>query len=259
MQGFYKNYKNVIQNEKLTRTQQVVLGVILDKAKYYKGKQFYCYEEWIAAEVRCSRRTVIRAIKRLEELEIIVVKKNYNKTIQKTTNYYSINNNAVNNGEENMVNNTITEIANKQFKTVKNEKEVVSDEILSNVKKCLKKGVNKKNEGIVYLPGINKSTGYDYSTILKAVEVLNERGDIEYTPNEKDGKIYHNYSISIKGTIKEWEQICIAAYGQSRGDMDYLNKVSMYNKQFVENGIDNKELIKVMMNVLNKYGNKKLA
>lgn len=305
MKQFFKKYQEVLQDERLTRTQGDIISVLINRAEYH-NKPFYCYESWIASEVRCSRRTVIRAIKYFEEIGLVSISKVYNKVTKKTTNYYTVNIDTFNNKvveetkevvsgvdaptvkeevievvntvkEENIMNNTNDEIPYdllypyeaemieamsipiNDFSTPKTEEKVNNEEMINNVKECLKKAANKDNKGVVYCPELMKEYGYKYRDIVECVKELEKRGELTYTPTEKNSKLYHNYTLSIKGTIKEWEQICIAAYGQSKGNMDYLNKVSMYDKQFSENGIANEELVKVMMNVLNKYGNKKIA
>lgn len=298
MKQFYKLFREVLQDDRLTRTQKDIISIIFNRAEYYKGKQFYCYESWIASEVKCSEKTVKRAIKHFETLGYININKVYNKKTRKTTNYYLVNFDVMNTRmveetgtsgvaveKTEVVNEVVVETAPvvddmppmellypyeaeyaealtipiNDFSTPKTEEKVDNEEIVNNVKRCLKKAANKDNKGVVYFPDIMKEFNYKYRDIVEAVKELDKRGELAYTPTEKDGKIYHNYTLSIKGTIKEWEQICEAVYGQSKGDEDYYTKLSMFSNRFIKNGYKEEELVDVIVKVKNKHSNKKAA
>lgn len=89
MKTFYKLYSDVLKDKELTRTQQEILSVLLNRGEYHK-QSFYCYEQWIADEVDCSIITVKRAIKEFERLGYISIKRTYSKETRKTTNYYTV-------------------------------------------------------------------------------------------------------------------------------------------------------------------------
>lgn len=89
MKTFYKLYSDVLKDKELTRTQQTILSVLINRGEYHK-QAFYCYEDWIASEVDCSVRTVKRAIKEFEKLGYISINRTYNKETRKTTNYYTV-------------------------------------------------------------------------------------------------------------------------------------------------------------------------
>ena len=255
MKQFYKLFREVLQDDRLTRTQKDIISIIFNRAEYYKGKQFYCYESWIASEVKCSEKTVKRAIKHFETLGYININKVYNKKTRKTTNYYLVNFDVMNNKmveetgtsgvaveKTEVVNEVVVEttpvvddippmellypyeaemieamsIPINDFSTPKTEEKVDNEEIINNVKECLKKAANKDNKGIVYFPEIMKKYNYKYRDIAEAVKELDKRGELTYTPAEKEGKIYHNYSFpkvmskeEYETLKKEWWEFCV--------------------------------------------------
>ena len=109
MKQFYKKYRDIFQMETLTRTQKDIITILINRAEYHNNKPFYCYESWIATEVKCSEKTVKRAIKHFAEIGLLDIKRTYNKETHKTINYYTINfdttNNEVVNETENVVSN----------------------------------------------------------------------------------------------------------------------------------------------------------
>lgn len=263
MKQFYKLFREVLQDDRITRAQREIISVIFNRAEYYNNKPFYCYESWIASETKCSIITVKRAIKHFETLGYINITKNYNKKTRKTTNYYTVNFDVMNTKmveetkevvsgvdapmvkeevievvntvkEENVMNNTNDEIPYdllypyeaemieamsipiNDFSTPKTEEKVNNEEMINNVKGCLKKAANKDNKGIVYFPDIMNEYGYKYRDIVECVKELEKRGELTYTPTEKDSKLYHNYSFpkemskeEYETLKKEWWEFCV--------------------------------------------------
>lgn len=291
MKQFYKLYQEVLANEKLTRTQQLIISVLINRAEYYNGKEFYCYVSWIASEVRCSEKTVKRAVKYFAEIGLLSINKTYNKEQKKTTNWYKLNidtkNNCVvaktelmvsgtkeieenNNNSTNIIKENMIDIENTYipdellypaeyvealtmplYNTPKKEDVVIDDDVKKNIKMWLLSNVNKQRKGTIYYPGIRDKYGYTFKQVIESAKQLTEEKIIEYHPTEKDGKLYHYYNVPINGTIQEWENICKKVYGISKGDNDYINKISGYTKKFIDNGISENDLIEIMLKVKN--------
>ena len=58
MKLFYKLYQEVANNKNISRTQQIILTLLINRAEYHNYQSFYCYEKWIASEIGCSEKTV---------------------------------------------------------------------------------------------------------------------------------------------------------------------------------------------------------
>ena len=71
MKLFYKKYRDIFQMETLTRTQKDIITILINRAEFHKNNPFYCYESWIAQEVKCSEKTVKRAIKHFAEIGLL--------------------------------------------------------------------------------------------------------------------------------------------------------------------------------------------
>ena len=268
MKRFYKLYQDVLKNDKLTRTQQQIISVLINRAEYHQYNKFYCYEEWIAQEVNCSVKTVKRAIKYFAELELIDITKVYNKVTKKTTNYYVVNidtlNNKVVEETEVVVSDTLNKVEEEQTaersetvcvpvvnSTPKTEEQVNNEEIVTNVKEYLKKSANKNRMGTVYFPEIMKKYKYTYKEIVEAVKELDRRGSITYKPSESDGKLYHSFTINTL-TINDWRKLCKKVWGESNGNQEYLQTISKYSQKFINDGISEEELVNTMIDIRRK-------
>lgn len=91
MKLFYKLYQEVANNKNISRTQQIILTLLINRAEYHNNQAFYCYEKWIASEIGCSEKTVKRAIKTFAEQGYISIDRVYNKTLKKKINFYTLN------------------------------------------------------------------------------------------------------------------------------------------------------------------------
>lgn len=253
MKQFYKLYQEVLQNEKLTRTQQAILSILINRQEYHKNKAFYCYVDWIASEIKCSERTVKRAIKYFAEIGLVSISKTYKKEIRKTTNWYRINIDTTNNGV--VVNNEVSGTMEDTNKTennmrdidevlqpidedidIKQCKMIIDNEVISNIKNHLINNINKKNKSTVYYPAIKEKFGYDYKTVIESVKQLSQQNIINYQPEEKDGKIYHYYSVPPKFNEEKYNETLGKWYDLV---VQHINKINTngYNKQMVINDL----------------------
>lgn len=291
MKQFYKLYQEVLKDDRLTSKQMLILTTLLNRGEYHDNKPFYCYEKWIASEVRCSERTIKRAIKHIAELGYINIERVYNKREKKTINYYTINfdctntkpvekiemasgtdkpTEQINNNNIEKIDNNMIDIENTYipdellypaeyvealtmplYNTPKKEDVVIDDDVKKNIKMWLLSNVNKQRKGTIYYPSIRDKYGYSFKQVIESAKQLAEEKVIEYNPVEKDGKLYHYYNVPTNGTIQEWENICKKVYGTSKGDNDYINKISGYTQKFIENGISENDLIEIMLKVKN--------
>lgn len=88
---YFKAYQEILQNKQISRTQQLIMSILLNRAEYHNFNSFYCYEQWIANELQCSLSTVKRGIKKLEEVGLVIIERTYNHQQRKTINYYTMN------------------------------------------------------------------------------------------------------------------------------------------------------------------------
>lgn len=284
MKQFYKLYQEVLANEKLTRTQQLIISVLINRAEYYNGKEFYCYESWIASEVRCSEKTVKRAVKYFAEIGLLSINKTYNKEQKKTTNWYKLNidtkNNSVvaktelmvsgtkeieenNNNSTNIIKENMIDIENtfipdeilypiEQNVNISECKMVVADDVKETIKTHLLKNVNKQNKGTIYYPAIRDKYGYSFRQVIESAKQLAEEKVIEYHPSEKDGRIYHYYNLPDDGkkrALEQWKNVCKKIWGISNGNEDYISQAAKYVDDYIKRGISVDALIDIMYSV----------
>ena len=88
--------KSIIYNKDLTAFEKILLEIFIDRQEYHNhspetdtGEWFYCYTDWIAENAGVNKRTVLRAIPKLQKLGYLLVKKeSYQNGVR---NMYSIN------------------------------------------------------------------------------------------------------------------------------------------------------------------------
>lgn len=293
MYRFYKNYRGVIRDEKLTKTQKTVYSILINRAEFHNGNKFYCFESWIAEEAVCSIRTVKRAIKHLEELGYIHITKSYNKADKKTTNYYTVNfewqkgkmvaeTGASGEGDVStpVVKTKVVKLSAIQPEPTYNEIPTTTDnikdskvvteinkDVLNDVFTYLKSNVNEAKRGVVYFPALKGQFGYNYRQVVEAVRELANRGKIEYDPQEKDGKLFHFYSISsgvitnekkYEETIGKWIDLCsnqmskLNANSTEEEKKLVLSTLSDYAGEYIVNGVTKEDLKYAIQYVYNK-------
>lgn len=251
MYRFYKSYRGILQDERLTRTQKVIISILLNRAEFHQNKKFYCYESWIANEAMCSEKTVKRAVKHLETIGLLNITQTYNKDTKKKTNFYTVNFDyskgkmveetgasgisTINNKPEEITRvevklsaepqPTYNEIPTTTADNIKDCKVVteIDKEVLNNVFTYLKSNINEAKKGVVYFPALKGQFGYNYRQVVEAVRELANRGKIEYDPQEKDGKLIHFYSLStsvvtnkakFEETLGSWIDLCSTHIGK---------------------------------------------
>lgn len=315
MKQFYKKYRDIFQMEILTRTQKDIITILINRMEYHNGEPFYCFESWIAQEVKCGIATVKRAIKHFEEIKLLTIDRHYNKQTRKTTNFYTINidtngstlvntdnvSGVVNDYEkEEIVEPSTTVVEEEQprvfdWDSIKGndliqmpvsdtdeysynsnttdddyeiyfeseeyqeqlrkeqeyiennniEKENINDmvdysntyipdelvyndafsidlkdckridnntttptineDMVNNVKEWLIKNIGKSQQGTVYYKALKEKYGYTFREVVETVKELDKRNIITYSPTEKNGKLYHYYSLKANSEEKELE------------------------------------------------------
>lgn len=296
MYRFYKSYRGILQDERLTRTQKVVLAILINRAEYYKGNKFYCFESWIASEADCSEKTVKRAVKHFESLGLIDITPTYNKTTKKKTNFYTVNfdwskgkmveetgadGTAVVEQQEVtpaptpiieaqvvklsalQPEQTYNEVTTNEDIDINNCKVVtpmapeITNEVLNNVFAYLKSNANEAKRGMIYFPSIKSKYGYDYKTVVESARALASKGFINYDPQEKDGKLFHFYTISssvvtdekkFEETLGKWIDLCSNQMSRLNADSTederklVLSTLSNYAGEYMVNGVTKDDL-----------------
>ena len=317
MKQFYKKYREIFQAEELTRTQKDIITILINRHEYHNGEPFYCYESWIAEEVKCSEKTVKRAIKHFEDIKLLTIDRHYNKQTRKTTNFYTINidtngSTLVNTDnvsgvvddyekeeivepstpvveeeqprvfdwdsitgndlvqmpvtnvdefeystkteedydeyyesdeykeqlrkeEEYIINNNIEEenindmidysntyipdelVYNDAFSVdLKDCKRIdinntttsiTNEEIMNNIKDWLIKNIGKNKQATIYYKALKEKYGYTFKEVVETAKELDRQNVITYAPVEKNGKLYHYYSLKRTSEAVEVEII----------------------------------------------------
>ena len=307
MYRFYKSYRGILQDERLTRTQKVILAILINRAEYYKGNKFYCFESWIASEADCSEKTVKRAVKHFESLGLIAITPTYNKTTKKKTNFYVVNfdwskgkmveetgadGTAVE--QQEVAQNSVTPIIEAQEvklsaiepeytynEIVATDEDIditkckvvtpmtaveISNDVLNNVFTYLKSNANEAKKGMVYFPAVKSKYGYDYKTVVESVRALANKGYINYDPQEKDGKLFHFYTISssvvtdekkFEETLGKWIDLCSNQMSRLNADSTedekklVLSTLSNYAAAYMTNGVTKDDLKNAIQYVYN--------
>lgn len=318
MKQFYKKYREIFQAEELTRTQKDIITILINRSEYHNGEPFYCYESWIADEVKCSEKTVKRAVKHFEDIKLLTIDRHYNKQTRRTTNFYTVNIDTngsvvvdtknvsgivddyekkeieqplevepstpveeeqprifdwdsikgndllqmpVSDTDEYSYNSNTTdedyeryfeseeyqEQLRKEQEYIENnniEKENINDmvdysntyipdelvyndafsvdlkdckrvdinttptineDMVNNVKEWLIKNIGKSQQGTVYYKAFKEKYGYTFREVVETVKELDKRNVITYSPTEKNGKLYHYYSLKANSEEKELE------------------------------------------------------
>lgn len=317
MKQFYKKYREIFQAEELTRTQKDIITILINRHEYHNGEPFYCYESWIAEEVKCSEKTVKRAIKHFEDIKLLTIDRHYNKQTRKTTNFYTIHINT--NGstlvntdnvsgvvddyekeeivepstpvveeeqprvfdwdsitgndlvqmpvtnvdvyeysdkteedydeyyesdeykeqlrkeEEYIINNNIEEenindmidysntyipdelVYNDAFSVdLKDCKRIdinntttsiTNEEMMNNIKDWLIKNIGKNKQATIYYKALKEKYGYTFKEVVETAKELDRQNVITYAPTEKNGKLYHYYSLKRTSEAVEVEII----------------------------------------------------
>lgn len=317
MKQFYKKYREIFQAEELTRTQKDIITILINRHEYHNGEPFYCYESWIAEEVKCSEKTVKRAVKHFEDIKLLTIDRHYNKQTRRTTNFYTINidtngSTLVNTDnvsgvvddyekeeivepstpvveeeqprvfdwdsitgndlvqmpvtnvdeyeystkteedydeyyesdeykeqlrkeEEYIINNNIEEknindmidysntyipdelVYNDAFSVdLKDCKRVdinntttsiTNEEMMNNIKDWLIKNIGKNKQATIYYKALNEKYGYTFKQVVETAKELDRQNIITYAPVEKNGKLYHYYSLKRTSEAVEVEII----------------------------------------------------
>lgn len=314
MKQFYKKYRDIFQMETLTRTQKDIITILINRMEYHNGEPFYCFESWIAEEVKCGIATVKRAIKHFEDIKLINIDRHYNKQTRKTTNFYTINidtngstlvntdnvSGVVNDYEKEEIvepstpvleeqprvfdwdsikgndliqmpvsvtdeftynSNTTDEDYEKYFESeeyqeqlrkeqeyIENnniEKENINDmvdysntyipdelvyndafsvdlkdckridtttptineDMVNNVKEWLIKNIGKNKQATIYYKALKEKYGYTFKEVVETAKELDRQNVITYVPVEKNGKLYHYYSLKRTSEAVEVEII----------------------------------------------------
>jgi hypothetical protein len=314
MKQFYKKYREIFQAEELTRTQKDIITILINRMEYHNGEPFYCYESWIAEEVKCSEKTVKRAVKHFEDIKLLTIDRHYNKQTRKTTNFYTIHINT--NGstlvntdnvsgvvddyekeeivepstpvveeeqprvfdwdsitgndlvqmpvtnvdefeystkteedydeyyesdeykeqlrkeEEYIINNNIEEknindmidysntyipdelvyndafsVDLKDCKRIDNTTPTINEDMLNNVKEWLIKNIGKNKQATIYYKALKEKYGYTFKEVVETAKELDRQNVITYAPVEKNGKLYHYYSLKRTSEAVEVEII----------------------------------------------------
>lgn len=317
MKQFYKKYREIFQAEELTRTQKDIITILINRHEYHNGEPFYCYESWIAEEVKCSEKTVKRAVKHFEDIKLLTIDRHYNKQTRKTTNFYTIHINT--NGstlvntdnvsgvvddyekeeivepstpvveeeqprvfdwdsikgndlvqmpvtnvdefeystkteedydeyyesdeykeqlrkeEEYIINNNIEEenindmidysntyipdelVYNDAFSVdLKDCKRIdinntttsiTNEEMMNNIKDWLIKNIGKNKQATIYYKALKEKYGYTFKEVVETAKELDRQNVITYAPVEKNGKLYHYYSLKRTSEAVEVEII----------------------------------------------------
>lgn len=317
MKQFYKKYREIFQAEELTRTQKDIITILINRHEYHNGEPFYCYESWIAEEVKCSEKTVKRAVKHFEDIKLLTIDRHYNKQTRKTTNFYTIHINT--NGstlvntdnvsgvvddyekeeivepstpvveeeqprvfdwdsitgndlvqmpvtnvdefeystkteedydeyyesdeykeqlrkeEEYIINNNIEEknindmidysntyipdelVYNDAFSVdLKDCKRIdinntttsiTNEEMINNIKDWLIKNIGKNKQATIYYKALKEKYGYTFKEVVETAKELDRQNVITYAPVEKNGKLYHYYSLKRTSEAVEVEII----------------------------------------------------
>lgn len=317
MKQFYKKYREIFQAEELTRTQKDIITILINRHEYHNGEPFYCYESWISEEVKCSEKTVKRAIKHFEDIKLLTIDRHYNKQTRKTTNFYTINidtngstlvntdnvSGVVNDSEkeeivepstpvveeeqprvfdwdsikgndlvqmpvtnvdefeystkteedydeyyesdeykeqlrkeeEYIINNNIEEenindmidysntyipdelVYNDAFSVdLKDCKRIdinntttsiTNEEMMNNIKDWLIKNIGKNKQATIYYKALKEKYGYTFKEVVETAKELDRQNVITYAPVEKNGKLYHYYSLKRTSEAVEVEII----------------------------------------------------
>ena len=315
MKQFYKKYRDIFQMETLTRTQKDIITILINRMEYHNGEPFYCFESWIAEEVKCGIATVKRAIKHFEDIKLINIDRHYNKHTRKTTNFYTINidtngstlvntdnvsgvvndyekeeivepstpvveeeqqrvfdwdsikgndliqmpvsdtdeysynsnttdedyekyfeseeyqeqlrkeqeyieNNNVEKENTNdmvdysntyipdeLVYNDAFEVDLKDCKKIDTTTPTINEDMLNNVKEWLIKNIGKNKQATIYYKALKEKYGYTFKEVVETAKELDRQNVITYAPVEKNGKLYHYYSLKRTSEAVEVEII----------------------------------------------------
>ena len=118
MKQFIKLFTNELKNRGLSLYDKAVFGSLITKYQYHNNTEFYTYGKFIADELEIGEATVKRCIKKLHNLGLINIKKRFNKQLNQTINYYSINltTEALNDTDDNSTTNTIKTPQNENMR-----------------------------------------------------------------------------------------------------------------------------------------------
>lgn len=83
------DYISFLRGRGLTQTEKLIYVCLANNYRYHQ-KEFYTYESYLADKLEVDERTIRRGIKKLKEVNLINVSREYNKEVKKTLNYYTV-------------------------------------------------------------------------------------------------------------------------------------------------------------------------
>ena len=83
------DYISFLKGRGLNQTAKLIYICLVGNYRYHK-KEFYTYESFLADKLEVDERTIRRGIKKLKDVGLISIKREFNKTTNKTVNYYTV-------------------------------------------------------------------------------------------------------------------------------------------------------------------------
>lgn len=145
----------------------------------------------------------------------------------------------------------------KDCKRIDTTTPTINEDMLNNVKEWLIKNIGKNKQATIYYKALKEKYGYTFKEVVETAKELDRQNVITYAPVEKNGKLYHYYSLKVYSEEKELEvTIDWLKYVSCRINQykDECRQVPNAQESFYKNIID--DVNNALMGYIVRGGNK---
>lgn len=95
----------------------------------------------------------------------------------------------------------------KDCKRIDTTTPTINEDMVNNVKEWLIKNIGKNKQATIYYKALKEKYGYTFKEVVETAKELDRQNIITYAPVEKNGKLYHYYSLKRTSEAVEVEII----------------------------------------------------